>query len=169
MAENFLFSRYYDSSADNDKFVVIYNLHLSIVQIVLSTMVGVFKFRLVDFLFEFSPSKLLLWGIIGIVLNVRWLIDFGLGLQVDRADTDRKFGLRFLTVCVAQAAVMGLGLSQHVSWLEWTGYAALCVAAFYIHIFKFETEITIVDIEPSRPSTISLNVKNNSIYIPSNN
>lgn len=169
MAENFLFSRYYDTVSDNDKHVIVYNLHLSIVQIVFAALIGLLKFHWQDYFFGFSILKIGIWILIGVVLNVKWLADWIMDIQFDRSASEKQFGLRFAAIAVAQVVTRAIGVHQPVSWIEWGSYAVLLVTSFFIHKLRFEHELQIVDIEPTRPSTISMNVKYNSIYIPSNN
>ena len=168
MAENFLFSRYYDTSADTDKFIVVYNLHLAIVQTLIAFIIGLFSFKWSDFFFNFSITKISIWIIISIVLNIRWLADWVSGFQVDRSATEKQFGLRFVTIGIAQSFLWVFGTGQKISWVELIAYVIMCIAAFYFHMFRVESELKIMDIEPTRPSTISMNVRYNSIYIPSN-
>lgn len=169
MADNFLFSRYYDSSTDNDRFVIIYHLHIAIVQTVLSALIGLFAFRWSHYIFDISATKLGIWLVVGLVLNAKWLMDWAFNFHIFKSSNEKQFGIKFATIAIAQIFLRLIGVHQPVSWVEWIAYAIMVVASFYIHRLKFDNELTLMDIEPSRPSTISLNVKYNSIYIPSNN
>ena len=169
MIENFLYSCYYDSSSNNDKFIIIYNLHIAIIQTMITLFIGVFKFNWSDYVFNVSITRIFLWIIICVVINIRWLLDWTLGYRIDRTATEKEFGFRFITVSIAQVAVWLFGIRQSNSWVEWICYIVMCVAAFYFYIFRVESELKIVDIETNRPSTISMNVRYNSIYVPGNN
>lgn len=98
MAENFAYSRYYDNFTDGDRFVVIYNLHLSIVQTFLMAIVGVIKWHWVSFVFNASPVKIATWVLIALTLNASWLVSWAFGLRISQAVPEQRFCFKLVVV-----------------------------------------------------------------------
>lgn len=169
VSQNFIVSKCYESTDQNEKFVVVYNLHIFIVLVAFTLIPGFYTFAFRDFFFEFSFTTIVYWLLVGLVVNMRWLLEHFFRVEFDNFNLDKNFSYKLISVVFAHFLANLLQTHQLVTNVEWISFFVLLLCSLYINSLQYEMQIQNVDFEQFRPSIYSLNEKNNSIYVPTDN
>lgn len=92
-----------------------------------------------------------------------------LKVEFDNFNLDKNFSYKLISIIFAHFLVNLLNVTQYVDSVEWISYFILLLCSLYINSLQYDMEIQNVDFEQLRPSIYSVSMKNNSIYIPTDN
>lgn len=169
VSQNFIISKCYESTDENEKFVVIYNFHVFAIQSLFSFLLGLYYFELKNYFFDLSFTSLCYWFVVGLIINMRWMFEHFLKVEFDNFNLDKNFSYKLISIIFAHFLVNLLNVTQYVDSVEWISYFILLLCSLYINSLQYDMEIQNVDFEQLRPSIYSVSMKNNSIYIPTDN
>lgn len=148
-----------DSETEDDKFIVVYNLHIYVIQATFAFAIGLFEFNWIDFVFCVSWQDFLYWIAVGFIINVRWLLEHFFNVEFDNFNLEKNFAYKLLSIVFAHFFINLLNVQEIVSNIEWIAYFVLLLSALYINSLQHDIEAEHNVMEQARKSFNSGSMK----------